>query len=131
MHQVGAAVATSGDRDGIGLVEEAIDAYEEVDAQGDVARAEATLRGLGLRRGRRGRRGRPSTGWESLTDTERRVVDLIEQGLTNPEIGRRLFISHRTVETHVSHIFAKLGISSRVHLAAQAARRPGQAPSPQ
>jgi DNA-binding CsgD family transcriptional regulator len=131
MHQVGAAVATSGDRDGIGLVEEAIDAYEEVDAQGDVARAEATLRGLGLRRGRRGRRGRPSTGWESLTDTERRVVDLIEQGLTNPEIGRRLFISHRTVETHVSHIFAKLGISSRVQLAAQAARRPGQAPSPQ
>jgi DNA-binding CsgD family transcriptional regulator len=126
LHRVGVALVTSGDRDGIMLVEEAIHAYEEVDALGDVARAEATLRGLGVRRGRRGPRRRPSTGWDSLTETERRVVDLIERGLTNPEIGRRLFISHRTVETHVAHVFAKLGVNSRVELAAQAARRSGQ-----
>jgi DNA-binding CsgD family transcriptional regulator len=125
MHQVGAALAATGNREGINLVEEAIDLYEGIDALGDVARAEATLRGLGIRRGRRGPRRRPSTGWESLTDTEHRVVDLVERGLTNPEIGRRLFISHRTVETHVAHVFAKLGVSSRVQLAAQAARRPG------
>jgi DNA-binding CsgD family transcriptional regulator len=125
MHQVGASLAATGNREGINLVEEAIDVYEGIDALGDVARAEATLRGLGIRRGRRGPRRRPSTGWESLTDTEHRVVDLVERGLTNPEIGRRLFISHRTVETHVAHVFAKLGVSSRVQLAAQAARRPG------
>ena len=131
MQRAGAALAAAGDRDGIDLLAEAIDAYEEVDALGDVARAEATLRGLGVRRGRRGPRRRPSRGWDSLTGTERRVVDLVEQGLTNPEIGRRLFISHRTVETHVGHVFAKLGISSRVQLAAEAARRSGQARSPQ
>jgi DNA-binding CsgD family transcriptional regulator len=54
----------------------------------------------------------------------------VSQGLTNVEIGRRLFISRRTVETHLSHIFGKLGVSSRVQLAAQATRaRPERPPS--
>jgi len=62
----------------------------------------------------------------ALTATEQRVMELASQGLTNPEIGSRLFISKRTVATHLSHIFGKLGISSRVELAAAALRR-GQA----
>jgi DNA-binding CsgD family transcriptional regulator len=58
------------------------------------------------------------------------VVRLVSQGLTNVEIGRRLFISRRTVETHLSHIFGKLGVSSRVQLAAQATQaRPERPPS--
>ena len=128
-HWVGAALVAAGDRDGINLIEEAITACEAVDARGDVARAEATLRSLHVRRGRRGPRRRPATGWGSLTDTEHRVVELVEQGLTNPEIGRRLFISHRTVETHVAHVFAKLGVSSRVQLALEAARRADRVPA--
>jgi DNA-binding CsgD family transcriptional regulator len=71
----------------------------------------------------RGERKRPSRGWESLTPTELRVVDLVADGLTNPQIGERMFISRGTVKVHLSHIFAKLNMSSRAELAAEAARR--------
>jgi DNA-binding CsgD family transcriptional regulator/tetratricopeptide (TPR) repeat protein len=114
----------------VALLRDAVGVYERVGAIMDLTRADAALRGLGIRRGRRGARRRPSRGWESLTPTELEVVRLVSQGLTNVEIGRRLFISRRTVETHLSHIFAKLGVSSRVQLAAQASRaRPERPPS--
>jgi DNA-binding CsgD family transcriptional regulator len=71
----------------------------------------------------RGERKRPSHGWESLTPTELQVVGLVREGLTNPQIGERLFISPRTVQTHVAHIFAKLGVKTRAELAAEAVRR--------
>ena len=80
------------------------------------------------RRGR-GDRKRPSSGWLSLTPTENQIVELVCQGLSNPEIGERMFCSRRTVQTHLAHVFAKLRISSRAELTAQAARKPGQ-PSP-
>lgn len=70
-----------------------------------------------------GRRSRPRSGWDSLTPTELKVVSLVADGLTNPEIGKRMFISPRTVQTHLSHVFAKLGMSSRSELAAEVARR--------
>jgi DNA-binding NarL/FixJ family response regulator len=57
-------------------------------------------------------------GWESLTPTERTVGDLVAEGLSNPQIAERLYISRRTVQTHVSHIFTKLDIASRAQLAA-------------
>jgi DNA-binding CsgD family transcriptional regulator len=53
------------------------------------------------------------------------VVRLAADGLTNPEIGQRLYVSRRTVQTHLSNAFRKLEISSRVELAAEAARRGG------
>ncbi len=72
---------------------------------------------------RRGRRGRPATGWASLTPTELEVVRLVAEGLTNPEIGARLFMGRGTVKTHLSHIFAKLDASNRTELAAAATDR--------
>ncbi|MGH9280016.1 MAG: helix-turn-helix transcriptional regulator, partial [Acidimicrobiales bacterium] len=72
------------------------------------------------RRGRGGRR-RATSGWPSLTTAERGVVALVAQGLTNPEVGERLFISRRTVQNHLAHVFAKLGITSRRELSEIAA----------
>ena len=71
----------------------------------------------------RGGRGRPSAGWASLTPTELQVVELAAGGLSNPEIASRLFISRGTVKTHLAHVFAKLGLTSRAALAAEATRR--------
>ena len=71
---------------------------------------------------RRTRSTRATTGWDALTRAECAVVALSAEGLTNREIGERLFVSRRTVQTHLSHVFAKLGISSRVTLAAAVAR---------
>ncbi|MET9268787.1 LuxR C-terminal-related transcriptional regulator [Kribbella sp. NPDC003557] len=65
----------------------------------------------------RGARGRPSSGWASLTPTEEQVVALAVEGLSNPEIGERLFISRGTVKTHLAHVYAKLGVSNRTELA--------------
>ena len=71
----------------------------------------------------RGTRKRPSGGWESLTPTESQVVALVSEGLTNPQIAARMFISRATVKVHLSHVFQKLGVSTRAELAAQAIRR--------
>ncbi len=73
----------------------------------------------------RGARSRPSSGWHSLTPTELSVAKLVAAGLTNPEIGARLFMSRGTVKTHLSHIFTKLGIGNRTELATIAAARLG------
>ena len=74
------------------------------------------------RPGRRGpaaaRPPRPAVGWPSLTDAELPVVHLAGQGLTNAQIAARLFLSRYTVETHLKHAFAKLGVESRAELAA-------------
>jgi predicted ATPase/class 3 adenylate cyclase/DNA-binding CsgD family transcriptional regulator len=71
----------------------------------------------------RGERKRPSTGWASLTPSELQVVRLVAEGLSNPRIGERLFISRRTVQTHLKHVFAKLGVSSRAELASEVTRK--------
>jgi DNA-binding CsgD family transcriptional regulator len=57
------------------------------------------------------------TGWLDLTDSERSVAELVGQGLSNREAGRRLFLSRHTVDYHLRRVFRKLGIKSRVELA--------------
>jgi DNA-binding CsgD family transcriptional regulator len=65
-------------------------------------------------------RSRPRTRdpLAGLTRSERTVAELASGGLTNPQIAARLTVSARTVQTHLSHVYAKLGITSRVELAA-------------
>jgi DNA-binding CsgD family transcriptional regulator len=97
--------------------------YERLDAARDLSRAEAVLREAGIRRGRRGTRGRPQIGWRSLTPAERTVAGLVAEGLSNPQIGERLYVSRRTVQTHLAHVFTKLDISARAQLAAEVTRQ--------
>ena len=61
--------------------------------------------------------------YESLSPQERRILHLIADGLTNPQIADRLFISRATVKTHLEHIFVKLGFTSRAQVAAWVASR--------
>jgi predicted ATPase/DNA-binding CsgD family transcriptional regulator len=74
---------------------------------------------LAARKG--GGRKRPATGWASLTPAELEVVRLVGEGLRNEAIAQRLFIAPGTVKVHLTHVFAKLGLSTRAELAAQAA----------
>ena len=78
---------------------------------------------VGYARRARGERKRPAFGWEALTPTELAVARLAAEGLTNPAIGERLFVSRGTVKTHLEHVYAKLGLRNRAELAAAAARR--------
>jgi predicted ATPase/DNA-binding CsgD family transcriptional regulator len=95
-------------------------AFDRAAAEG----AELTLdEAVGYARRARGRRGRPAVGWSSLTPTELQVVRLVAEGLSNPEISARLFMSRGTVKTHLSHIFAKLHTANRTELAAAATDR--------
>jgi DNA-binding NarL/FixJ family response regulator len=66
---------------------------------------------------------------DELTSREREIASLVAGGLSNRGIADRLFISRRTVDAHVNHIYAKLGISSRVQLTIwERDRRPGTRP---
>jgi DNA-binding CsgD family transcriptional regulator len=108
------------------LFDWAIDVFEDLGARRGGASPLPSARSLGIGRKRRGARKRPALGWEALTPSEHDVVALVAEGLTNPEVGQRLFVSRRTVQTHLSSAFRKLEITSRVELAALVERR-GQA----
>jgi DNA-binding NarL/FixJ family response regulator len=103
------------------LLEEALAGFERLGAAADVARVVSALPSVGSRRRARAA-PRPTHGWESLTTSERSIVALVAEGLTNRQIALQLSVSRRTVETHLSHVFAKLGLSSRVELATAAIR---------
>jgi len=96
------------------------DVFDDCWADGAVLSVEEAI--SYVQRGR-GERKRPSSGWAALTPTELDVTALVGEGLGNKEIGARLFISPRTVQTHLSHVYAKLGLTSRVQLAREALRQ--------
>jgi DNA-binding CsgD family transcriptional regulator len=91
----------------------ALRAYEALDAGWDLTRTSARMRAVGLHRRARQTRERPRIGWEALTTAERAVVELVAQGLSNPEVAERLFLSRHTVKRHLANAMVKLGESSR------------------
>ena len=104
-------------------LDEAAESYRAVGASWALARADTRLREFGIRRGRRSGRTRPDTGWAALTPAEAKVASLVAEGSSNPDIAALLYLSPRTVQTHVSRILLKLGVHSRSEIAREAARR--------
>jgi len=86
---------------------------------------QATFRSYGIRRGPRASHRKVRHGWDGITATEAKVAALVAEGMSNPQIAADLFLSRRTVQTHVSHILAKLNLSSRIDIAREAAQRAG------
>jgi DNA-binding CsgD family transcriptional regulator/tetratricopeptide (TPR) repeat protein len=101
----------------------AVDLYTSLGATRDVARLQARFRAAGIRRAPRVKHQRARRGWESLTPAEAKIAALVADGMTNPQIAGRLFLSHRTVATHVSHILGKLDVRSRIDIARESADR--------
>ena len=107
----------------------AVAIYEGLGAVLDLRRVQARLRPYGIRSGSRAAHRRVATGWEALTATERAIAARVAEGSSNPDIASGLFVSPRTVETHVAHILAKLQVRSRRDIAREVNRhettRPG------
>jgi DNA-binding CsgD family transcriptional regulator len=80
------------------------------------------LRRAGLRVGRGGARATGTEGLAALSPREREIAGLVSEGLTNREIGARLFLSEKTIETHLTRVFQKLGVRSRAQVAGEVAR---------
>ena len=112
------ARAVAVDRPQVAIAEatSALAAFERLHATRDADAAHALLRELGAPTRSMGK------GRAGLTARESEVLDLLGHGLTNAEIGDRLFISPKTVEHHVGHILGKLGLRSRTEAAAYAIR---------
>jgi DNA-binding CsgD family transcriptional regulator/tetratricopeptide (TPR) repeat protein len=117
-------------KEAIGRLDEAAEGYVRVGALRDAARVRARLRTLGVRRRHWTYADRPTSGWESLTDTERSVADLVAQGLTNRQVAAQMFLSPHTVSFHLRQVFRKLGIGSRVELARLAVEQPNDVEEP-
>lgn len=100
-----------------------LDLYAALGAARDVARLQAMFRAHGIRRAPRVKHRKARRGWDSLTPTEVKITEMVAQGLSNPQIAAKLFLSRRTVGTHVSHILSKLDVNSRIDIAREAASR--------
>jgi DNA-binding CsgD family transcriptional regulator len=103
---------------------QAVSLYDGLQAVWDIRRADSRLRPYGIRRGVRGRRGvRATSGWAALTPTELKIATMVTGGASTPDIARGMFLSRRTVQTHISHILAKLGAKDRVDIVREALRQ--------
>lgn len=93
--------------------------FDETFAEGS---ALSTQEAIAYAQRGKGERKRPSRGWASLTPAERDVVRLVCDGLANKDIAKRLLVSPRTVQTHLTHVYTKLDLTSRVQLVQEALR---------
>jgi DNA-binding CsgD family transcriptional regulator len=109
--------------DAVARLRRAYALYERLGNGDGMARVRAELRGAGVRLHHWKRVSRPAYGWDSLTDTERRIADLVASGLSNRRVAGQVFLSTHTVAFHLRHIFWKLGVTSRVELARLAAQQ--------
>jgi DNA-binding NarL/FixJ family response regulator len=100
---------------------EAVRHYSDTGATWNIKRADARLRRYGVRRGPRSVHRRATVGWEALTPSERQIAGLVARGRSNPDIAAELFLSRRTVQTHVSRILMKLQMHSRMDVIRAAA----------
>jgi DNA-binding CsgD family transcriptional regulator len=117
VEDAGAELARTGRGDeAVDQLNAAFDTYMRLEALADARRVGRGLRRLGVQR-RIVSQPRAKTGWDSLTDSELKVVTLITQGATNRDVATQLHLSLHTVKTHVRNAFAKLGINSRAELA--------------
>jgi DNA-binding CsgD family transcriptional regulator len=112
----GAELARTDHRDSaVDQLNAAFDTYQEHEALADARRVGRELRRLGVER-RIVSQPRAKIGWDSLTDSELTVLNLIAAGVTNRDAAEQLNLSLHTVKTHVHNAFAKLGINSRAQL---------------
>ena len=96
------------------------EAERELDACGSTRmrdEARRALRKLGARAEARGPAGPDDSGVAGLTGREREISDLITERMTNKQIAAQLFLSEKTIESHIRNVFNKLGASSRVEVA--------------
>jgi DNA-binding NarL/FixJ family response regulator len=105
------------------LLQTSLATYSAAGAELDAARVRSLLRARGVRPPGGGPRSAPD--WPELTESEFAVVNLVARGATNREVAERLYLSPYTVNSHLRHVFTKLGIRSRVELARLAADRRG------
>ena len=115
----GRALAEAGDQNrAVAELEKAANAFESCGSARYRAEAERELRKLGRPMHRRTRPGKAgAVGIESLTGRELQIARLVVDRLTNAEIAAELFLSPKTIETHMHNMFNKLSVSSRVELA--------------
>jgi len=122
--QAAVATAAGGDRDlARTFAKRALAVAGQLGASTVERRMAARLREHHLRLGVSGSRGRPTSGWGSLTATELRIAEHVGQGMTSPQIAAGLYLSPRTVQTHISNILRKLDLHSRVEIATFVARQ--------
>jgi DNA-binding CsgD family transcriptional regulator len=95
---------------------------QEFDAAWAEGAALSTEEAIAYAQRGRGEHKRTASGWGSLTKAELDVVRLVSEGLPNKDIATRLFVSPRTVQAHLTHVYTKLGLTSRVQLAQEAAQ---------
>jgi DNA-binding CsgD family transcriptional regulator/tetratricopeptide (TPR) repeat protein len=123
-HDAAVAAARAGDPgESRRLARRAFGVYDQLGAQQLHLRLRSDLRACGLVMRPRRSPPRPRQGWDSLTASEDTIVDLAGEGLTNSEIADRLYVSRRTVESHLGRVYTKLGLSTRTQLVAAAVRR--------
>jgi DNA-binding CsgD family transcriptional regulator len=125
MHDAAVLLADRGDPQAAReTFSEAAGLYEALGARWDLAQAAAELRRHGIHHRPHLRRARPAAGWDALTPTETKIAYLIAEGRSNPDVAACLFLSRNTVQTHVSHILAKLSARSRAEIMREALRHP-------